>query len=145
MSVHNAERYLRPAVESILAQAFTDFEFIIIDDGSTDRSPPILAEFASRDPRVRIETRANKGLTKSLNEAIQLSRGEYLARMDADDIAKPNRFQIQIQFMRDHPEVVLLGGGYELIDGAGPHCHHPPADDDASGALCRTPICHRWR
>jgi glycosyltransferase involved in cell wall biosynthesis len=147
MAVHNAQAYLEAAVESILAQTFSDFEFIVIDDGSTDRSPHMLADVASRDPRVRLETRANRGLTKSLNEAIHLSTGELIARMDADDIARPTRLQIQVDFLRAHPEVVLLGGGYELIDGAGRLLTRiiPPVDDATlqEHALSgRTPICH---
>jgi glycosyltransferase involved in cell wall biosynthesis len=147
MSVHNADAYLDVSVSSILAQTFADFEFIIIDDGSTDSSAAILADFAKRDPRVRIETRSNKGLTKSLNEAIQMSQGELIARMDADDVAKPDRLRIQGEFMRAHPDVVLLGGGYELIDSAGRLLTKiiPPGDDATlqEHALSgRTPICH---
>src|SRR5438046_2743554 len=147
MSVYNAQRYLAAAIDSILAQTFTDFEFIIIDDGSTDRSSQILADFANKDSRIRVETRANKGLTRSLNEAIALSRGEFLARMDADDIALPNRLEVQVRFMREHRDVVLLGGGYELIDGAGRFLRKmiPPSDDATlqEHALSgRTPICH---
>jgi glycosyltransferase involved in cell wall biosynthesis len=147
MSVYNAERYLSAAIQSLLAQTFTDFEFIIIDDGSTDRSAAILADFAEKDSRIRIETHANKGLTRSLNEATALSRGEFLARMDADDIALPNRLEVQVRFMREHPDVVLLGGGYELIDGAGRLLTKiiPPVDDETlqEHALSgRTPICH---
>src|SRR5256885_7165052 len=147
MSVYNAEKYLCKAIDSIVAQTFADFEFIVIDDGSTDSSPQILKRFAEKDSRLRVETRANKGLTRSLNEAIALSRGEFLARMDADDIALPNRLQIQVDFLQAHSDVVLLGGGYELIDGAGRLLTKiiPPADDATlqEHALSgRTPICH---
>src|SRR5687767_6353485 len=85
MSVYNAGAYLRPALDSILAQTFDDFEFIIIDDGSSDRSPDLLREYAARNARIRLTIRPNQGLTRTLNEAIGLSRGEYLARMDCDD------------------------------------------------------------
>src|SRR5206468_9751769 len=147
MSVYNAQRYLAAAIDSILAQTFTDFEFIIIDDGSTDRSPRILADFAAKDSRIRVETRANKGLTRSLNEAIGLSRGEFIARMDADDIAMPDHLQTQVNFLRAHSDVVLLGGGYELIDGAGRLLTKiiPPGDDATLQEYAlsgRTPICH---
>jgi glycosyltransferase involved in cell wall biosynthesis len=147
MSVYNGEKYLAAAIESIRAQTFSHFEFIIIDDGSADGSPQILKRFAEKDSRLRVETRANKGLTRSLNEAIAQSRGEFLARMDADDVALPNRLQIQIDFLRAHPDVVLLGGGYELIDGAGRVLTRmiPPTDDATlqEHALSgRTPICH---
>src|ERR671916_415434 len=90
MSVYNGKRYLRPAVESILAQTFADFEFVIIDDGSTDASVSILREYAGRDPRVKLIVRKeNKGLTVTLNEAFATSRCKYLARMDCDDVALP--------------------------------------------------------
>jgi glycosyltransferase involved in cell wall biosynthesis len=147
MSVHNAQPYLAGAIDSILAQTFGDCEFIIIDDGSTDDSPRILKEYATRDPRVRVISRANKGLTASLNEAISHARGEFLARMDADDVATPNRFQIQVDYLRSHLDVVLLGGAYQLIDGAGRLLTTitPPGDDATlqEHALSgRTPISH---
>ena len=119
MSVHNSAAYLDAAVRSILAQTFADFEFIVVDDGSTDNSAKILAEFAERDPRIRVETRANKGLTKSLNEAIALSTGEFIARMDADDIAVGWRFEKQFAYMQKHPECVLLGAQVVVIDPYG--------------------------
>jgi glycosyltransferase involved in cell wall biosynthesis len=147
MAVHNAQDYLQAAAQSILDQTFADFEFIIIDDGSTDRSPQILRELAGSDPRIRVETRRNKGLTRSLNEAISLARGDFLARMDADDIAMPNRFAVQLEYLRLHPDVVLMGAGYQLIDGASRMLTTiiPPVDDQTlqEHALSgRTPICH---
>ena len=94
MSVHNGEKYLREAVESILNQTFRDFEFIIIDDGSTDGSKTILEEYAAKDSRIRLVVPwENRGLTKSLNDGLALARGEFIARMDADDIALPQRFE----------------------------------------------------
>src|SRR5689334_9568753 len=91
MPVYNAQTYVRQAVQSILAQTFSDFEFIIIDDGSTDESPTILRELAEKDSRIRVTSRPNTGYAKALNEALQQSRGQYIARMDADDIALPDR------------------------------------------------------
>src|SRR5690348_2044168 len=89
LAVYNGGPYLRAAVESVLTQTFTDFEFIIIDDGSKDDSLKTLREFAARDPRVRLVSRPNKGLTVTLNEGLDLARGEFLARMDADDLCMP--------------------------------------------------------
>ena len=89
MSVYNADRYLRESVKSILDQSFDNFEFIIINDGSTDSSMKILQSFS--DPRIRLITQENKGIAASLNEAISLARGRFIARMDADDISLPNR------------------------------------------------------
>jgi glycosyltransferase involved in cell wall biosynthesis len=147
MSVHNAEGFLDASVGSILAQSFGDFEFILIDDGSTDGSREKLQAFANRDSRIRLISRPNKGLTPTLNEALKLAGGELIARMDADDIATPDRLKIQVEYMRAHPEVTLLGGAYELIDHAGRLLTTitPPADDATlqEHALSgRTPICH---
>src|SRR5690242_20082708 len=91
MAVFNAENFLDAAVRSILEQSLADFEFIIIDDGSTDRSNQILQDYARKDNRVRLISRPNKGLTASLNEALKLARGEFIARMDADDVATTDR------------------------------------------------------
>lgn len=96
LPVHNGEAYLREALESILAQTFRDFELIGIDDGSTDGTLAILEEYAKRDDRVRIVSREQRGLVATLNEGIDLARGAWIARMDADDIAMPNRFAIQL-------------------------------------------------
>src|ERR1035437_10045946 len=86
LPAYNAELYLRQAVDSVLAQSFADFELLALDDGSTDRSLSILREYESKDSRVRVISRENRGLVSSLNELITESRGRYLARMDADDV-----------------------------------------------------------
>jgi hypothetical protein len=119
MPVYNGERYVAQAVESILAQTFTNFEFIIIDDGSTDASGSILQSFADRDDRICLIRRDNKGLIKTLNEMLKLAKGEFLARMDADDISTPTRLERQIEFLTHHPDVVCVGGAYELMDSKG--------------------------
>ena len=147
MAVHNAENFLEAAVQSILSQSFSDFEFIILDDGSTDRSRQMLEEYARKDTRVRLISRANKGLTTSLNEGLKLARGGFIARMDADDAALPDRLKLQVEYLRGHPEVSVLGGAYELIDDAGRMLTTivPPTDDATlqEHALSgRTPICH---
>lgn len=115
MAVHNGAKYLRAAVDSILAQSFADFEFIVIDDGSTDESLAILKSYD--DPRLRIVRRENKGLTKSLNEGIALARGELIARMDGDDIALPQRFEKQVALLRTDDSLVAVGGDVMRIDG----------------------------
>ena len=147
MSVYNGERYLRPAVESILAQTFADFEFVIIDDGSTDASPSILRQYADRDPRVVVTVRAHKGVPATLNEAFAMSRGKYIARMDCDDVALPERFARQVALLDADPAVACTGGSFQLIDGRGRLLTtlNPPADDAAIQAkLLRghTAICH---
>ncbi len=116
MPVHNAERYLREAIESILNQTFRDFEFVVVDDGSTDRCPGILRDFASRDSRIRILSRPNTGIVGALNDGLALCSADLIARMDADDIALPQRFAEQIRYLNEHPDCVLVGSRVLLID-----------------------------
>src|ERR1019366_7969474 len=119
LAVYNGEKYLRYAVESILAQTFMDYEFIIIDDGSTDDTQMILKHYETQHENLRVITRANKGLTATLNEGLAQARGEFLARMDADDIALPKRLGKQVAYLCAHPETVLLGSRVLLIDPEG--------------------------
>lgn len=101
---------MKSAIESILNQSFRDFEFLIVDDASTDRSPRILNDYAKTDNRVRIITNIqNLGLTQSLNKAIKQASGKYIARMDDDDISMPERLQKQLRFMEQNPSVALSG------------------------------------
>jgi glycosyltransferase involved in cell wall biosynthesis len=116
MSVHNGEKYLRKAVESILSQTFRDFEFIIIDDGSEDRSRAILEEIAAKDGRIRLVSRENRGLTKSLNEGLGLASGEYIARMDADDVSLPERLACQVEFLRLNLSHAAVGAAVMMTD-----------------------------
>lgn len=116
MSVYNGDRYLTEAVESILAQTFTDFEFIIINDGSTDKSLAILEGYAKQDKRIRLINQQNIGLAKSLNKAISLAKGELIARMDADDIALPERFERQVEYLDRNPDCLALGCDVLQID-----------------------------
>ena len=109
MPVYNAERYVAEAVESILTQTFTDFEFLIVDDGSIDDTPELLRRYEKSDSRVRLTVRTNLGLVPTLNEMLRAARGEFIARMDADDIALPSRLLSQVAFMRGHPENRLCG------------------------------------
>jgi glycosyltransferase involved in cell wall biosynthesis len=119
LAVYNGQQYLREAVESVLTQTFSDFEFLIIDDGSTDNSLKILQDYAAKDSRIRIVSRPNKGLTNTLNEGLSLARGEFLARMDADDICVPQRFEKQIAYLQEHPDCVLIGSRVLLMDPEG--------------------------
>ncbi|MFU6373810.1 glycosyltransferase family 2 protein [Metapseudomonas otitidis] len=97
LPVYNAAKYLRTAIQSILDQTLSDFELIVINDGSTDSSGSIIKEFAELDPRVRVVERENRGLVYSLNQGLELSRGTWIARMDADDVSMPERFQLQVE------------------------------------------------
>jgi hypothetical protein len=153
MSVFNGERFLAEAVESILNQSFRDFEFIAINDGSTDGSGAILESYQKKDSRLRVHHQPNKGLVESLNLGCSLAQGQYIARMDADDIAIRDRLQWQIDFMEIHPEIGLLGGGVEYIDVNGRvfDSYKHPVDDqairsalyEAEGAFCHPAIVMR--
>lgn len=115
MSVYNGASYLKEAVESILNQSYSYFEFIIINDGSTDESLPIIRSFT--DKRIiLIDNEGNKGLIFSLNRGLEVARGEYIARMDADDISMPDRLKLQVKQFMDHPNAVIVGSDYYLLD-----------------------------
>lgn len=116
MSVYNCEKYLAQSIESILNQTFTDFEFIIVDDGSTDDSLSIIQRYSEEDDRIVIMSRKNKGLPFSLNEGIAFSKGKYIARMDADDISLPRRLKLQHEVLEAKPEVGVCGGSAYLFN-----------------------------
>jgi glycosyltransferase involved in cell wall biosynthesis len=119
MPVYNAKRYVAEAIESILGQTFRDFEFLIIDDGSTDGSLEIIKRYAARDVRIRLWSGPNVGYAPRLNEMLALARGDLVARMDADDVSFPDRFARQLEFLRDHLDVDVVGGARENIDSKG--------------------------
>lgn len=140
MSVYNSQAYLEEAARSILDQTFRDFEFIIINDGSTDGSQAILERLGKSDLRIRLISRENKGLPATLNEGIALAQGEFIARMDSDDIALPTRFEKQLSFMREHPEVTCLGSRVILIDPFGTEISttdHPLTHDELDAMLLK--------
>jgi glycosyltransferase involved in cell wall biosynthesis len=141
MSVFNGERFLREAMDSILDQSFRDFEFIVIDDGSTDGSGTILRSYQLSDPRLRVYTQENSGLIDSLNRGCRLARGRYILRMDADDVAIWDRLLWQLDFMERNPDIAVLGGAVEFIDPAGGSLgfgYMPLSDDEIRSTL---PIC----
>jgi glycosyltransferase involved in cell wall biosynthesis len=144
MPVYNARRYLRAAVESILAQTFRDFELIVVDDGSKDDSLAILREYAAKDDRVRIISRPNTGIVGALNDGLAAARGELVARMDSDDLALPERFEKQVAFLRAHPDHVLVGSQVLLIDPDGaPLC--PKRDTEYThDRIDWAHLHHRW-
>lgn len=107
MSCFNSEGFLDDAITSILIQDYTNFEFIIIDDGSTDDTLKIITEYSRHDPRISVVTQENMGLTKSLNKGIDLATGEFIARMDADDISLPFRFSKFIKYINNFSDVQL--------------------------------------
>jgi len=118
MSVYNGRRYLREAIESVLRQTFGDFEFLILDDGSSDGSQDIILSY--RDPRIRlVANTTNIGLTKSLNRGLARALAPLIARQDADDVSYPNRLEKQVEIMDRHPDVVLVGAQARTIDSGG--------------------------
>ena len=147
MSVYNGEAYLKEAIESVIGQTFGDWELIIINDCSTDSTAAILSEFAKKDARIKVYTNeVNLKLPTSLNKAISLCNGKYIARMDADDICLPDRFEKQYRFMEEHTDVSLsscrfmtVKNGVYASGGAGGRC-----DNEALRAmlLVANPILH---
>lgn len=138
MPVYNGERYLASAIDSILAQTYSNFEFIIINDGSTDSTPIMLAEYVERDSRIKLLHQGqNQGVTKALNWGCKLAQGKYIARMDADDLCEPERFERQVKFLENHPEVIVVGCWSAYID-----------EDDTVIGIWKTPTNPRviqWR
>ena len=110
MSVYNGARFLDEAIDSIRTQSFRNFEFLIVNDGSTDDSPRILARHAAVDDRIRILAHENRGLIESLNRAFEAATGAYIARMDADDVSRRYRLEMQMDFMSSNPGTALVGG-----------------------------------
>ncbi|HET9183683.1 MAG TPA: glycosyltransferase family 2 protein [Candidatus Angelobacter sp.] len=118
MPVYNCESTVALSIRSVQKQTFTDWELIVIDDGSSDRTADVVLSF--RDPRIRlIADGTNRRLAKRLNEAVALARGKFFARMDGDDVAFPHRLESQLRFLRDHPNVDLLGGQHIVFRGDG--------------------------
>jgi glycosyltransferase involved in cell wall biosynthesis len=149
MPVYNAGYYLRAAVESILTQTFEDFELLTLDDGSTDSSLSILREFEAIDSRMRVRSRENKGLVPTLNELIADARGRYLARMDSDDICRPQRFEKQTTYLETHPECVAVGSRVLFIDPEGMpifepanELTHEEIDSGHMSGVMAMRICH---
>jgi glycosyltransferase involved in cell wall biosynthesis len=119
MSVYNGERWLSESIESVLSQSYSNFEFIIINDGSTDASLEIINSFAVRDSRINIIDKPNTGLADSLNVGINQAQGEWIARIDADDLCEPDRLHKQYGLVRMKPSLVLIGSDFQVIDEEG--------------------------
>jgi len=140
MPVYNGAAYVAQAVESILAQTYRDFEFVIVNDGSTDRSERILRDFAGRDQRIKLISRPNTGIVGALNDGLAAAKADLIARMDADDVALPARLEKQLAYMRSHPEVVALGSRVVGIDPYGCelfHSQHRLVHDEIDAELLR--------
>ena len=138
MAVHNGALYIDDAVESILRQTFTNLEFLIVDDGSTDDTPRRLASFG--DQRIRVvRNETNFGLTRSLNRGLALARGALIARQDVDDVSHPDRLRAQVGFLEREPDVVVLGTQARYIDSRGRSKHVAPWPKSTS------PLGIRWQ
>ena len=146
MPAYNAAPFLRQAVDSILSQTFTDFEFIVVDDGSTDSTLAILDGYS--DPRIRvIKSEHNLGLPGALNLGLSAARGEYIARMDADDVSLPERLMKQVSWLDENPETSVLGTFSIRIDPQGRYHEFipvPTGDKEISRRLLSdaNPIIH---
>ncbi len=119
MVTRNVEHFLQEAIESVLGQTFRDFEFILVDFGSTDNSKSIISNYAAADRRIRFHEIPHCGLAEARNEACSRAQGKYIAIMDADDVSLPNRLLWEVNFMEAHPEVGVAGGAVECINAAG--------------------------
>ncbi|OYX21517.1 MAG: hypothetical protein B7Z04_02805 [Rhodobacterales bacterium 32-66-9] len=119
MPVYDCDQFVQAAIDSILNQTFRDFEFIIIDDGSKDRTAEIVEAAAARDPRIRVISRENRGIVPSLNEALEQATGTLVARMDGDDISLPDRFSRQVAYLQANPECGLVGTQIMFMDPDG--------------------------
>lgn len=143
MSVCNGKQYLREAIDSILNQTFTNFEFIIIDDGSTDSSAEIISNY--QDGRICFVQQENAGLAAALNKGIEMSKGKYIARMDADDISFPRRLETQYAYLENHPDILAVGSAAEWIDAEGNYIctiQKAVSYEDIKKQLPDTPFIH---
>ena len=119
MPVYNAGKFLDAAIESVLSQTFTNFELLLLDDGSTDESLKRLEYYSSQDSRCKVYSRANRGVAATLNEGLDLASSDIIIRMDQDEIFRPERFENQMRYMAEHPECVMIGSRVLLIDPDG--------------------------
>lgn len=119
LPAYNTERYLAESIDSVLRQSFPDFELIIINDGSTDNTQAIIDTYTTRDPRIVVIQQDNRGLVATLNSGIKKARGTYIARIDGDDPWFDNKLQAQVDELLCDPGLVLIGGGFEIVDENG--------------------------
>jgi glycosyltransferase involved in cell wall biosynthesis len=145
-TVYNGEPYFDRAVPSILAQNFEDFEFVLVDDGSTDRTAELLRELPARDPRVRVFSPGRLGVANAYNYGVAQARGEYIAHQDFDDRSYPDRLRLQVELLDSQPELGLVGGHFVVVDEktGERYARMPPTEHGAIlSAMARyIPIAH---
>ena len=127
MPVYNGDKYLAEAIESILNQTYSDFEFLIINDGSTDKSEDIILSY--NDSRIKLINKENGGVSKALNTGLEHARGKYIVRMDADDISHPDRILKQYEFIKSNPDYILIGSNANYIEENGDFIFHYSAPE----------------
>jgi glycosyltransferase involved in cell wall biosynthesis len=146
MPVYNGERHLEEAIASITGQTFSDFELLVVNDCSTDRTDSIVRNCQRRDKRIRLlDNKLKKGLVGALNTGLEEARGRYIARADADDINRPYRFEEQVNFLERNPEIALLGGGYAPFNENGHRIdiYHPSGSAEIAWKfISNTYFCH---
>lgn len=145
MSVYNRAEYAKEAIESVLNQTFTDFEFIIFDNGSTDSSSEVIKSFAQADNRIIfIKNKKNINYTENLVRGFDMARGEYIARMDDDDISQPERFEQQVKYLDSNPQVAVLGSFIKVFGDSGMKSWIDISDSDELEVALNffNPICH---
>jgi hypothetical protein len=141
MAAYNVERYVGEAVESVLAQTFSDFELVVVDDGSTDSTPAILDRYTAEDSRIRVIRQRNAGMVTALNVGCGVARGALIARLDADDVALPDRLAHQVAFLCDNQDHGLVGGGSIKTDRDGreiARVSYPTTDAEVKRSLTST-------
>ena len=118
MPAYNVEQFVAEAIESILNQTFTDFEFIIVNDGSTDNTAKIITEYAKKDKRIKfINNKKNAGFITASNQCLDIAKGEYIAKMDSDDVSLPTRLEKQVKFLDENDEIGMVGAAYQIFGG----------------------------
>ena len=122
MPAYNAQDYIAEAFESVLTQTFTNYELIVVNDGSTDRTAEVVQSF--KDPRIRLVNQVNGGVSAALNTGLDVARGRYIIRFDADDVCYKNRFEVQYNFITRHPEYILVGSDADYMTENGEMIHH---------------------
>ncbi len=145
MGTYNCEDTLGEAIESIFAQSYANWELILCDDGSTDETYTTAEKYVKQRPAqcVLLRNETNKKLSYTLNRCLHAASGELIARMDADDISHPDRFEKQVRFLQEHPDIQLVGTAMRVFDESGYHgVRHPPALPDSTDLISGTPFFH---